>query len=154
MLNILALATTGIIGSRLFGAVKVRWISVYSQSGSGGGDVYLQWFSESGAQKLLTDTSTSTAYPACIVEAKPPKDSLAGFWSISGVNETDTLFVLDSTLGAYVDVAVSYTLANNDLGAVPPTVLAVTGVSGVIGQCALDHSGSATFGSVGWISYS
>jgi hypothetical protein len=154
MLNSLVTADSGTVAYRIFGAVRINSLSVYSESSSTGGDVYLQWFSETGAQKLLSDSSTSTAFPPCLMNLKPPKDSLAGNWSVTGTFESDTLFILDSTLGTYVDLNLSVTLANDLMGGSVPTSTTISGgTQGVIGICAVDHSGSKTYVGIGWPTY-
>lgn len=57
------------------------------------------------------------------VDSKAPKkDSLARFWSVSGINETDVLFRYTALAGAIIQVEMECKINDS-------TVAAVTGVS-------------------------
>lgn len=62
----------------------------------------IEWLSTYGPSKEVSDTGTPL-HPALLISSPPPQ-SLAGFWSLTGVNESDQLLALTVPIGAIVDV--------------------------------------------------
>jgi hypothetical protein len=141
--------------ARLFAAVKIRKIVLYAGAISGGdSQVNLQWVSEYGLPKVITDISSSATYPARI-EAAPPKDSIASFWSLTGTNESQVMVELSVPNGGYIDLHVSAVLQNGILGfdTSGVTLTVATATAATIGAPALDHSSSKQYVPVGWLNY-
>jgi hypothetical protein len=155
ILNRLAMGLSATTAARLFAAVKIRKIVLFAGAISGGdASVSMQWVSEYGLPKVISDISSSGTYPARI-EAAPPKDSIASFWSLTGVNESQVMLEVAVPNGGYIDLHVSAVLQNGilsfDTTGVTITVAGATAAT--IGAPALDHSGSKTALPVGWVSY-
>jgi hypothetical protein len=156
MLNRLVMASSGSVGYRLFSAVKLNKLTIFATTDAPGSVINssLQWLSTSGPSQLITETSTSAAYPSVIV-SRPPKQSLASFWSQVGTNESEQLLIMKLNGGDMVEVEFQAVLQNSYLGFNPAgTAITITsGVAATIGAPSLDHSGSAAVIPEGWKPY-
>lgn len=117
--------------------------------------VGVQWFSEYGPNKLVSDNSSSNAYPAH-VDTRPPKDSTCGFWSLDTQDETAILFSLESSVGgALCDITCLCCFQNVYLGQ-PTTapLITIVGGTGLIGNIAAPYldlaNGTPLWSAVGW----
>jgi len=156
MLDRLVMATGATTGYRLISGVKLNWISVYAPGSLTGVRISIQWNAEFGVTKIISDLSTSTAYPASFIKQRPPKGSTAGFWSQSGTDESTVLFNYDFPANAIVDVNFSFVLADPYLGfpSSPSSVTIANGVAGALGVPYLDHTSPAAHVSiVDWVNY-
>jgi hypothetical protein len=155
ILNRLAMGLSATTAARLFAAVKVRKIILFAGLVSGGdASVNMQWVSEYGLPKVISDISSSATYPAR-VESAPPKDSIASFWSLAGVNESQVMLELQVPTGGYIDLHISAVLQNGALSfdTTGVTITVAGATAATIGAPALDHSGSKNAQAVGWINY-
>jgi hypothetical protein len=148
MLSRLAMTSSTVAGYRIFAGVKLNRIKIWgpTPAPTATSQVSLQWISENGPPELLSDYSSSTAYPP-FLESTPPKQSLASFWSIQGIDESDLLFMMELTAQSIVEIDVSVVFTNTAMAVVSgnsSTVLSITYASGggFLGAPALDHSGS------------
>jgi hypothetical protein len=156
MLSRLVMAAGATTAYRLFSAVKLTKLSIFATAEAQGSIVRnsLQWLSTSGPSQLITETSTSQAYPAVILSS-PPKQSLASFWSQVGTNESEQLFIVSLNVGDVIEVAFQAVLQNSAVGFNPAgTVITIAaGTAATIGAPSLDHSGSAAVVAEGWKPY-
>jgi hypothetical protein len=150
------MALSGTTAARMFDGVKVRRISIFSTTPAAGASksITLSWLSENGPAKVLTDTSSSAAYVACIV-SKPPLESLCGYYSLYGVDESTLLFNMTLNTGDVVDIDATVILNNSVSGTSGggATVTISGGTAGTIGSTTLDHSGSQQLAPIGWNNY-
>jgi hypothetical protein len=84
---------------RIFQAVRVSKITLTTSISAS-----IQWRSlyAPSSTTLVTGTSTTAAG---VYISRPPKNSLASFWSTSGSSESEILFTIDFTANDYVDVS-------------------------------------------------
>jgi hypothetical protein len=121
-------ATTGSgnLSKTIFSSIKINHISLWgSNISTEFSTVSLEWESQRGPAVLLTDTGTLSS-PAHI-STKPPRESLAGYWSQVSTLDTrnEPLFRVSSPLHSIIDVHVSFVLSDGsaegiDLLTVPP----------------------------------
>lgn len=105
LLNLFEIAASAVTAYRLFESVRVMAIEVWSPSTSGlATPAYcsIEWLGSNSPSSVVSDMSMST-YPAYI-KTSPPARSSAQWWSISGSDETDTLFAITCGAGSVVDV--------------------------------------------------
>lgn len=103
--------SSALSNGRIFQAVRVNKVTLTTSI-----QASIQWRSlyAPSSTTLVTGTSTTAAG---IYMSKPPKNSLASFWSTSGSNESEILFLLDFTTNDYIDVSFS-AVFQDDLGSV------------------------------------
>jgi hypothetical protein len=155
MLNLLVMAGNATGAYRMFGAVKLKRIRVWSSVGITTGPYpvatsTLQWNAQNSRNKTIT--STSMGYGSIgMIDSRPPKDSLASFWSIDqAAAETDILFTLDLNMWDVIQLDVVYTIQNNVTGAFTVNTLISSGMAtGKVYQPTLDHGGSQFVVAVG-----
>jgi hypothetical protein len=121
-------------------AVKVNWLHVYSPPSAGAlTNCTLTWEGEYGKHKVVGSTAIGASSPAEF-RTRPPRDTEAGFYSLSGSDESQPLFNMDIPEYTIIDINLSYTLQNlvdNSSGA---TIVSSTKTvaQGVIYCAALD----------------
>jgi hypothetical protein len=134
---------------RMFQSVrvtKVEMFSIYTQgTGTLPSTIGIEWISEAGPGWSMDDTSLGSSNPAHIV-TRPPKDSMARMWSVTGSNESVVLFTLDVNVNDIIDVSFEFIVQDVlDFGA--PTAYSSTaaGTVGTVYTTPLDGaSGKAT----------
>jgi len=96
ILSIFLSGCTSTTASRIMGSVRIRKIEGWnaqdtaSTNVAGFPSLCLEWNSVNNPGTVLTDTGY--AMRPAHVEGRPPKDSLAGYWSSNGTNESEVLF--------------------------------------------------------------
>lgn len=131
--------------ARLIASALVKRIEMYSMgvnSGSAPATIGLTWLSNLGAITEVSDTSVSSAYPA-VIRTSPPRNSVAGFWSSTGSNESEVLFAVTALGGTIVDLWLDFVLF--DTGAA--TLTTSTSSGGTVGQlvyCPMDGPGASS----------
>jgi hypothetical protein len=153
LLNVLGMATATTTVNRALGGVKVRRIDIYTpqiNNTTQPSSFVFQWYTSDSCPRVYTSSSSSST--SGFLSMVPPKDSLASFWNITGFNESEVVFAMDTTAGAIIDLHLSVTLANNTTGldgAVPRTSSGLT--VGVMYQAYLDYPvGTAVLAPVGY----
>jgi hypothetical protein len=146
VLDLLVMASSATAAYRLFDAVKVRGIRIWGNAPGAGAVATrtsgVQWLSVYSPAKIVSDSGSGATYGARIT-TKPPAMSLAGFWSLSGINEGEDLFTLQLNQGDVVDIDFTFRLQNNFLGvAVPVAIVIVAGTVGTVYCMALDFAQS------------
>jgi hypothetical protein len=139
--------------NRLFSAVKLN--KVEARCPTGGSDVALntlsiEWFSTLGPTSEVSDTGTPLHPP--ILVTSPPRQSLAGFWSLTGTSESDVLFQINGPTGTIVDIWIEATLQDGE----SPTVIVPTNApsNGALYALALDGISSNVLAPVSYTTIS
>lgn len=98
---------------RLISGIKLNRIEIY---GAPSGPIALEWLSTLGPTRELSDRSLTNSAIPCI-KSSPPKQSLAGFWSMTGSQESDVLCTITtngSGAACTVDVWTSIILMDGE----------------------------------------
>lgn len=151
ILNLLAMAVSSTELVRLANAVRVKSIEVWNLSASGSssanvnavGEISVQWESQYSPSMIVSDSGT--VFRPAHIRTKPPKDSLASYWSLSGSNESETLFKMVLPQQCIFDVIFDFVLQNNYLNSDAPVGITPSVTSPILGTvylCALDGVGS------------
>jgi hypothetical protein len=97
--------------------------------------VAVTWASGNSPSETLTESNGGSTMSTCVF--KPPRGSLAGFWSSSGVNESEVVLYIQTAVGITFDVTYEMILTTNDQ--VPSSVAtAASGVAGTQYACYFD----------------
>jgi hypothetical protein len=137
LLAMFVMATGANTSYRLMSAVKLRRIRIWSNppgvAAAGARTTSILWLSEQGPARLVSDSGIGSTFGAKL-SSVPPSGSLAGFWSITGVDESVQLFILQLNVGDVVDVDLTFQLQNDMFGGTQttPTSQSITG--GTVGQ--------------------
>jgi hypothetical protein len=143
-LNLLLMANSTTTTSRLFEAVKVNRVRIWGPPGIAtspsayvSNEVSVQWLSNLGKSSAKSDSSMSIE--PSFVDYRPPRLSLAGFWSLSGENESEELVELVFPSSAIIDFDLQIVLerefpTSGPTGSalVPSQTYIHTGLSGVV----------------------
>jgi len=134
--NMLNTLFTNLAGSttnaRLISGIRLKRIEIYSTGQDTA--ISLEWLSAYGPTREITDQSLSTASVACI-RSSPPPQSIAGFWSMTGVNESEVLLAITTAgTATVVDVWVDMIMFD---GETPVTI--TTSASGTLGQTYMSY---------------
>jgi len=116
LLNLVLVATSATTTVRLFEAVRLRKVSIWTNpqigTGSAGAtplvSTQIEWLGENSPSTIVSDT-TMGVRPARVV-SRPPPSASNRWWCISGFSETDVLFVLQTPGSSVVDVDVDLRL--------------------------------------------
>jgi hypothetical protein len=134
--------STAFTCARIIQAVRVISVEMWSSPISSSpvpNLIQLTWVTEEGPQKMIMDTSVGTAEPAHLI-SRPPKNSLAGFWSYTGSSESVRVMDITCPQGTVIDVVCEYVLQNDYNGLVlsPVTVTTtLTPTANILYVCAL-----------------
>jgi len=124
LLNTLLLNQNGGMSNyRLCAAVRVNKVRIYTAV-----TCSLEWSSAYGPSSATIVQGTSTTASG-ILEQKPPKNSLASYWSLTGSNESEVLMVVGLSTGDVIDVDYSIVLMDQEA-----PVNVTTAGSGTVGQ--------------------
>jgi len=99
--TIIANKSSGTTNVRILAAVRVNSVTLTTSTNAG-----ILWSSQYAPSQLTTVNGTSTT-AAGIYRSRPPANSTASFWSLTGSNETEVLFSLLATSNDYIDVSMS-----------------------------------------------
>jgi hypothetical protein len=95
---------------RVAGSVRVNMISLWlSSAASGNQALSITWDCVAAPFVIKSSEQMGLARPAHVV-SRPPKNSSASWWSVTGSNESDNLFLLNCPAGTVIDVSFSYCL--------------------------------------------
>jgi len=115
LLNLYSMATTTTNQFRVLTAVKLKKLEVWVDPpalGSASTSVHVEWVGNQAPSTIHSDASMGVR-PAHVL-SKPPADSSDRWWSISGVNETETLFKITASAGSIIDVSMSLRYADDE----------------------------------------
>jgi hypothetical protein len=153
LLNLICtgLGTTSI--ARNLAGIKLNKVELFGSLVNSDADVLalsIEWLSTLGPSSEMSD-SGNTFNPAHIVTS-PPVNSLAGFWSLTGANETDVIMKINCNTNAIIDIWVEMVLMDDEA----ISLLTVGGTTTVAGRTyvlPLDNVANATNGQFKPISY-
>jgi len=152
----LCLASSTTVAYSIFNGVKINSIEIFGTTPVAGSstNIELQWLSENGPNRVLSDSSSSSAYPPRI-QSRPPAGSLAGFWSLTGQDPAINLFSMQVNNGDIITLNCTVCLQDPILGGPVPVAQSVTGgTAGSLGAPSLDHTaGTNDLVPVGWADY-
>jgi hypothetical protein len=138
LLNLMVSANTTSTAARLIAGIKLNRIEMFTTASSTSGSspsettISVEWLSNYGPSSESSDSSISVSLPAHVT-SRPPPNSLASFWSLTGSNESEIVAKLQlpsSVSGAYaytiVDIWVDVVLMDDE------TPLTVTGYTNTL----------------------
>lgn len=136
LLNMLVVGVSSTQVARMFSGIKLNRVEIRALSVpnlAAGTDAQLltetiEWTSSYGPSSEVSDSGTPL-HPPLLITA-PPAQSLASFWSLTGSNESDVLFLLNITGGAIMDVWVDAILQDGQ----SPTVIGSFTSTPTVGQ--------------------
>lgn len=111
ILNLIQVATSASTTVRLFEAVRLKKVEMWSQPtalGAAPVTCQIEWIGENSPSTVTSDTSMGVR-PAHVV-SKPPQFSSNRWWCLSGQQEADTLFNLVYPANTFVDVTIDVRL--------------------------------------------
>lgn len=138
-------SASGTANYRLCSAIRLKSVQVWGAAASG--TVSVEWRSANGPTVIASDTTVLSAQPA-MVRTAPPAHTLASFWSLTGSNESEVLFIITALDGSIVDITYEMVLQNGEA-----PVLATTTASGAIGTVYMTYLAGVTTTGFAPISY-
>jgi len=156
--DILNLLQVGIVSgaagntARLMRGAKINKLEVYmAPTAAGTNNFNLTWHSQFGCPKTLSMSTLGSAEIGYL-NSRPPRDSAAELWSVTGTNETEVLFAMDVPISTVIDIHVTWQLQDFTSESPVPVIAAgnATTISGIVGVRDLDGTGGV-LGSVGWL---
>jgi hypothetical protein len=134
---------------RVFSGFRLRSIEMWASTPTLGQVVTasVEYVSQYGPSTLFSDTSMGTAEPLHLI-TRPPKASLADFWSYTGSNESDVLFIITAPANAVVDITYDAVLQNGETPVSFTTT--ATGVGGTLYMAQLNGPTTTTFGPISY----
>jgi len=107
LLNLLVVATSATTSVRLLEAIRLRGVEIWtnpSALGAAPSNLQLEWLGENGPSTVISNISMGVR-PAHIRTQPPPRSS-AQWWSMSGQQESDNLFVITVGANSVIDLTV------------------------------------------------
>jgi len=134
---------------RLLSGFRLKSVEIWASTATLGAvtTASVEWTSENGPTTVHSDSSVGTAEPLHVL-ARPPPNSLAGFWSVTGVNEASVLCFIAVPANAVVDITYDAIFQNGEAA-----VLVTTTASGVAGTVYLTYLQGATTTTFAPVSY-
>jgi hypothetical protein len=131
-LNSLAMATATNAAYRICNAVRITkikgWVSPATNS-SYNNPTWFQWNSEDSPSKMI-DLSAQQGQYGCYFETRPPRNSLASFWSNVGYDESTPLLKFATNGQLTLDITFTYAVMNTITGTTASAVTqAVSGAT-------------------------
>jgi hypothetical protein len=115
ILNQVLVATTAATTVRIFQAMRLRSVEVWSNPvalGAAPNSLQLEWLGENSPSTAINDSGMGVR-PAHVVSSPPPSSSNR-WWSISGTSETDVLFNLNIPTDCVIDVVCECRLVESE----------------------------------------
>ncbi len=115
LLNLISMATTTTNQYRVIAAIKLNRVEAWVNPpvlGAASSQVALEWMGTYAPTNTVADSSMGVS-PAHI-RTKPPKESSASWWSLSGTNESTELFAFTFSIGAIIDIDVSINFVESE----------------------------------------
>lgn len=129
LLSAITMATTTTQVARIFMSARIRRIKIWQVNSTSSDPLGMMDSSygpsvlwESNAGPIVMNLRPQMGSQVGTIDTKPPKNSFAGVWSLTGIDETDVLFRFSALANACIQV--DFDAYIND-----STVGAVTGVS-------------------------
>ncbi len=152
LLNLVSMATTTTNQFRILQAVRVKRVQVWSQPvtlGTAATAVVVEWVGNQAPSTIHSDTSVGVM-PG-YVSSRPPRDSSNRWWSISGSNESETLFKITCPTGSIIDVSLTCRLIDDESATAAENGTGAASTVGTIYWNYLDGFASKAFAPVGGV---
>lgn len=152
LLNLYTMAVTTTTQNRIITAVKLKRVSVWGGVPALGGaskPVTVEWTGSQAPSTIHTD-STMGIRPAYVTTV-PPQDTSDRWWSISGSNESEVLFIITAPAGSIIDVDLSVRFADDEAAVVGESGTSVASTVGHVYWNYLDGFASKTLAPVGGV---
>jgi len=111
LLNRMVFQETGSTqNNRIIKSIRLDRVTVYgtgTATSNGMRTLTLLW----SQNQVEINAIGNAAFPPKI-SSKPPAETSAGWWSITGVDETEVIFIATCIIGDIIDIDVTYTLAD------------------------------------------
>jgi hypothetical protein len=150
LLNHLVVNTSANSNGRVVSGYKLNRITARCQPPGGLATSIIttsvEWTSTYGPSKI--SSGSSMGIHNAQLSAKPPRQSLASFWSLTGSGETDVIAILNFPTGTVVDI--DYSIILQDGEAPVNVVTTAAGVVGTLYMLYLDGSASGQFAPVSY----
>lgn len=133
LLNCLFMSSNGLGQNyRLCAAARLKRVEIWGMGGSSNvanatTTISAKWHSQYAPSTEISDTGT--IYKMAHLSTSPPAQSLAGFWSLTGNNETEVLLTLQIDQGYIVDLWLDLVLNDGEAAVLNNTT--ATGATGV-----------------------
>lgn len=127
LLDLMVLASGTTTAYRLFDAVKLNGIQIWGPVDTAEGayeTVSVQWLSTYAPAIVESASGIGTAFGPRL-STRPPAKSLAGFWSLTGISESDVLCVI-SGANSIIDLLLEFRIQNNLFAETAPASVTVT----------------------------
>jgi len=136
LLNLLVVATSATASFRIWGAVRLKEIEMWSAGALGTTGASLpqnligvEWFGTTNSyMNSVKVTDSSMGIKPAYLRVKPPKESSSDFWISQGgqSDTTTTLFAINGSIGAVVDVTMLVVLVDDEAASAGPTTTGMT----------------------------
>lgn len=149
LLDLLSVAATSTTAYRVNQAVRILSVKMWGFLAVGNttlntNDISLEWVGIYAESRKLSASSMGTAYPAYI-ESIPPENQASHWWSQSGGNETEILFVVSqsgTTSYTIIDVTLDCAIVDDE----PATATAIAPTGATVGTVYYAPLDGATLG--------
>jgi len=115
LLNMVLVATSAVTTARIFQAVRLRRVEMWTNPVAAGADpvnIFLEWLGAYAPSTVISDLCMGLI-PAHI-RASPPKASSDMWWSMSGSNESEQLFSMTVEANTVIDVTLEVRLVEQE----------------------------------------
>jgi hypothetical protein len=94
-------------------SVRIKQVAIYAPPAAQGGfaTCSVEWVSNTGNNREISDTSNSVSVPSTITSS-PPRNSLASFWT--SFDSTQILCILTAPIGSIIDVMLDLILYDDE----------------------------------------
>jgi len=142
LLNLMGVGITATTSARIFGAVKLRSIRVWSPISQAFTPelITVEWTGLNAPSSLHSDSSQGLR-PA-MVHTHPPPDSSADWWCITAQNEAEILMLITCPVATIIDVTVDVRFADNEAAVVFTSAVPI----GTVAYGRLDAAGTIQSG--------
>jgi hypothetical protein len=140
MLATLLVNTSGTTAnSRIISGIKLDRIEMYGAPQAANKPIAIEWVSNYGPTSEISDQSLGASIISQI-KSSPPRNSLAGFWSMTGSNEGEQLCLITAPASTIINVWTTIVLQDGETPASQATTS--SGVTGTLYLTSFDGPGS------------
>jgi hypothetical protein len=140
MLATLLVNTSGTTAnSRIISGIKLDRIEMFGAPQAANKPIAIEWTSNYGPTSEISDQSLGASVISQI-KTSPPRNSLAGFWSMTGSNEGENLCLITAPASTIINVYTTIVLQDGETPASQAT--AASGVTGTLYLTSFDGPGS------------
>jgi len=150
LLHLFVVPTTAILAHGILKSCRIVSVKAWGIASSAtipighNSEILLDWLSDLGDDETIraTQMGISPAY----LDSRPPRNSLAGFWTNGASLLTEPVLALTTFIGTYVDITFQCLLSNN-------TVDTFAISSGTIGQVSVNTFAGGAYDPQGYAKY-